>query len=64
LSINGLYGFVVVAGLVVSVMVDELVAEVVVVRKNVFPFVSIPVKGGLAVELERPTVLNKEAVVD
>ena len=45
MSINGLYELVVVAGLVVSVVVDELVAEVVEVIRKVFPFVSIPVEG-------------------
>jgi hypothetical protein len=49
LSINGLYVLVVASGLVVVVVVeeiDELVAVVDVVMRNVFPFVSIPVEGG------------------
>ena len=63
MSINGLYVLVVASGLVVVVEeVDELVAVVGVVMRNVFPFVSIPVEGGKAVEIM--VVLNKPAGVD
>ena len=54
---------VVASGLVVEVEeVDELVAEVGVVMTKVFPFVSIPVEGGKAVEIM--VVLNKPVVMD